>query len=101
MVNHALVEEIRDINRQLIDTVVEISDKGVDPSALTSATEDGEGTTIKCSFTAVALNPSLKSHYASAQMSAIQPLRFARSSYNYPDCSLILLDKLPVDVSKE
>lgn len=67
-VNHALVEEIQDINRKLIDTVVEICDEGVDPSAQTAATEGGEGTTVKCSFTAVALSPNLKALYASAQM---------------------------------
>ncbi|OIT35983.1 PREDICTED: mediator of RNA polymerase II transcription subunit 15a-like [Nicotiana attenuata] len=99
-VNHALVEEIRNINRQLIDTVVEISDEGVDPSDVASATEGGEGTTVKCSFTSVALSPSLKSQYASAQMSQIQPLRLLVPA-NYPDCSLILLDEFPVEVSKK
>ncbi|CAN4090225.1 unnamed protein product [Withania somnifera] len=98
-VNHALVEEIQNINRQLIDTVVEISDEG-DPSALAAATEGGEGTTVKCSFTAVALSPSLKALYASAQMSPIQPLRLL-VPVNYPSCSPILLDKFPVEISKE
>uniref|UniRef100_A0A1S3ZLM8 Mediator of RNA polymerase II transcription subunit 15a-like n=1 Tax=Nicotiana tabacum TaxID=4097 RepID=A0A1S3ZLM8_TOBAC len=99
-VNHALVEEIWNINRQLIDTVVEISDEGFDPSAVASATEGGEGTTVKCSFTSVALSPSLKSQYASAQMSQIQPLRLLVPA-NYPDCSLVLLDEFPVEVSKK
>ncbi|KAF3673834.1 Mediator of RNA polymerase II transcription subunit 15a [Capsicum annuum] len=99
-VNHALVEEIQDINRKLIDTVVEICDEGVDPSAQTAATEGGEGTTVKCSFTAVALSPNLKALYASAQMSPIQPLRLL-VPINYPNCSPILLDKFPVEVSKE
>lgn len=64
--NHALMEEIREINRRLIDTVVDISDEDVDPSA--AAAERGEGTIVKCSFDAVALSPNLKSQYASAQM---------------------------------
>lgn len=64
--NHALMEEIREINRRLIDTVVDISDEDVDPSA--AAAEGGEGTIVKCSFDAVALSPNLKSQYASAQM---------------------------------
>lgn len=67
-VNHALIEEIKDINRRLIDTVVEISDEGVDPSTRAAAAVCGEGTTIKCSFSAVALSPNLKSQFASAQM---------------------------------
>ncbi|XP_055801617.1 mediator of RNA polymerase II transcription subunit 15a-like isoform X1 [Solanum dulcamara] len=99
-VNHALVEEIQKINWQLIDTVVEISDEGVDPSALAAATEGCEGTTVKFSFTAVALSPNLKALYASAQMSPIQPLRLL-VPVNYPNCSPILLDKFPVEVSKE
>ena len=59
------MEEIREINQRLIDTVVDVSDEEVDP---TSAAEGTEGTIVKCSFVAVALSPSLKSQYASAQM---------------------------------
>lgn len=102
-VSHALLEEIREINQGLIDTVVDISDEDVDPTAAAAAattTEGSEGTIVKCSFTAVALSPNLKSQYASAQMSPIQPLRLLVPS-NYPNCSPILLDKLPVEVSKE
>jgi PAX-interacting protein 1 len=68
-VNHALLEEIREINQGLIDTVVDISDEDVDPTA---AAEGGEGTIVKCSFIAVALSPNLKSQYASAQMVGVQ-----------------------------
>lgn len=63
--NHALLEEIREINLRLIDTVVDVCDEDVDP---TTAGEVGEGTIVKCSYIAVALSPSLKSQYASAQM---------------------------------
>lgn len=66
--NHVLLEEIREINQRLIDTVVVISDEVVDPSALAAAADGSEGTIVKCSFSAVALSPSLKSQYASAQM---------------------------------
>ncbi|XP_041014898.1 mediator of RNA polymerase II transcription subunit 15a-like isoform X2 [Juglans microcarpa x Juglans regia] len=99
-VNHALLEEIRDINQGLIDTVVDISDEDVDPTAAAAAAEGGEGTIVKCSFNAVALSPNLKSQYTSAQMSPIQPLRLLVPS-NYPNCSPILLDKFPVEVSKD
>ncbi|KAJ9178982.1 hypothetical protein P3X46_010817 [Hevea brasiliensis] len=98
--NHALLEEIREINQRLIDTVVDISEEDVDPTAAASATEGGEGTIFKCSFSAVALSPNLKSQYTSAQMSPIQPLRLLVPT-NYPNCSPILLDKLPVEISKE
>lgn len=69
--NHVLLEEIREINQRLIDTVVVISDEVVDPSALVAAADGSEGTIVKCSFSAVALSPSLKSQYASAQMVSI------------------------------
>ncbi|GMH15465.1 hypothetical protein Nepgr_017306 [Nepenthes gracilis] len=96
--NHALLEEIRQINERLIDTVVCISDEEVDP---TTATAEGkEGTIVKCSFTAVAVSPDLKSQYASDQMSPIEPLKLLVPA-NYPNCSPILLDKFPVEASKE
>ncbi|GJW83144.1 hypothetical protein Tco_0156289 [Tanacetum coccineum] len=86
--NHALVEVINEINRGLIDTVVNISKEDADPTA---ASDGGDGTVCKCSFSAVALGPYLKSQYASAQMSPIQPLRLLIPE-NYPNFSLILLD---------
>lgn len=67
--NHALLEEIREINQRLIDTVICVSDEDVDPISASAITaEGGEGTIVKCSFSAVALSPNLKSQYASAQM---------------------------------
>lgn len=66
--NHALLEEIKEINRGLIDTVVDISAEDVDPAAASTASEGADGTVVKCSFSAVALGPNLKSQYASAQM---------------------------------
>ncbi|XP_065865645.1 mediator of RNA polymerase II transcription subunit 15a-like [Euphorbia lathyris] len=98
--NHALLEEIREINLRLIDTVVDVSEEDVDPTTAAAAAEGGDGTIVKCSFIAVALSPNLKSQYASAQMSPIQPLRLLVPT-NYPSCSPILLDKLPVEISKE
>lgn len=62
------MEEIREINHRLIDTVVDISNEDVDPTAAVAAAEGAEGIIVKCSFIAVALSPSLKSQYASSQM---------------------------------
>lgn len=99
--NHALLEEIREINQRLIDTVICVSDEDVDPISASAITaEGGEGTIVKCSFSAVALSPNLKSQYASAQMSPIQPLRLL-VPISYPSSSPILLDKFPIEVSKE
>lgn len=66
--NYALEEELREINERLIDTVVYISDEDVDPTAAAATAKGGDGTIVKCSFSAVALSPNLKSQYASAQM---------------------------------
>jgi N-acetylglutamate synthase-like GNAT family acetyltransferase len=63
---HVLLEEIREINQQLIDTVVVISDEDTIPTA--AATEGGQGTIVKCSFSAVAISPNFKSQQVSAQM---------------------------------
>lgn len=63
------MEEIREVNQRLIDIVVDVSDEEVDPAAAAAAAAEGaDGTIVKCSFSAVALSPSLKSQYASAQM---------------------------------
>ncbi|KAJ0511127.1 hypothetical protein HanIR_Chr11g0548501 [Helianthus annuus] len=58
---HPLLEEIREINQGLIDTVVDISQENAEP-------EVGKGTIVKCSYSAVALCPNLKSQFASMQM---------------------------------
>lgn len=96
-VNHALMEEIQEINQQLIDTELHVSEDDAESFATTS--EGGEGTVIRCTFTAVAVSPSLKSMFASAQMSPILPLRVLVPA-SYPKCSPVLLDKFPDEQSR-
>lgn len=96
-VNHSLVEEIREINQQLIDTVVCVSDEDIDSVA--AATGSCEGTVVKCSFKGVALSSSLKSLFASAQVSPILPLRLL-VPFSYPKTSPTVLDSLPVELSQ-
>lgn len=98
--NYNLWGEIKQINRQLILTVVDISDEEVDSHAASAFTKVGEGTIVKCSFTGVGISPNLRSETTSSKMSLIQPL-WLLLPMNYPNCSPILLDKLPVDVSRE
>lgn len=69
-VNYTLLEEIREINQKLIDTVVDVSDEDSDSVAV--ASESGEGTVVKCSYTAVALSQDLRAQFASAQMVSIK-----------------------------
>ncbi|CAD5312837.1 unnamed protein product [Arabidopsis thaliana] len=99
---HALLEEIKEINQRLIDTVVEISDDedAADPSEVAISSIGCEGTTVRFSFIAVSLSPALKAHLSSTQMSPIQPLRLLVPC-SYPNGSPSLLDKLPVETSKE
>ncbi|VAI81520.1 unnamed protein product [Triticum turgidum subsp. durum] len=86
-VNHALLEEIEEINQGLIDTTLRVCEDDDESLAVTS-----EGTVIKCTYTAVAVSPSLKSMLASAQTSPIMPLRLLVPA-GYPKCSPVLLDK--------
>ncbi|KAL7234736.1 hypothetical protein ACSBR1_018232 [Camellia fascicularis] len=95
-VNWTLLKEIREINQQLIDTVVDINE--VNSTAATSVTEGGKGTIVKCSFNAMTINPNMKTEPASAPVSPILPLRLLVPR-NYPACSPVLLDKLPAEVS--
>ncbi|RWW33259.1 hypothetical protein GW17_00002043 [Ensete ventricosum] len=81
---------------ELVDTVVSISVEETDSG---SAALEGEGTVIKCSFTAVAFCESLKSQFASEHMSPILPLRLL-VPVSYPKSSPVLLDKLPDDQSR-
>ncbi|KAG2321308.1 hypothetical protein Bca52824_014521 [Brassica carinata] len=99
---HALLEEIKEINQRMIDTVVEISDDedAAELSEGAIASKGCEGTTVRFSFKAVSLSPALKAHLSSTQMSPIQPLHLLVPC-SYPNGSPSLLDKLPVETSKE
>ncbi|XP_013691884.2 mediator of RNA polymerase II transcription subunit 15a isoform X4 [Brassica napus] len=99
---HALLEEIKEINQRLIDTVVEISDDedAADSSEGATASKGCEGTTVRVSFIAVSLSPALKAHLSSTQMSPIQSLRLLVPC-SYPNVSPSLLYKLRVETSKE
>ncbi|XP_034690710.1 mediator of RNA polymerase II transcription subunit 15a-like isoform X2 [Vitis riparia] len=96
--NHVLLEEIREINQRLVDTVVDLSDEDITGNAAIAATEGGEGTIVKCSFSTVVAYSNSKSHQASAKVMPILPLHLLVPT-NYPSCSPMLLDRLPVDVS--
>lgn len=97
---HALLEEIREINQQLIDTVVVLSDEDTIPTAAAAATDGGEGTIVKCSFSAVAFSPNYEAQQVSAQMLPIQPLRLLVPT-NYPFTSPIFLDKMTLEARED
>jgi len=57
-VSRAVLKEIEEINQQLIDTVLDISDEETDS---TTVGPDGGGIIIKCSFIAVSISPNFNS----------------------------------------
>ncbi|XP_010441641.1 PREDICTED: mediator of RNA polymerase II transcription subunit 15a-like [Camelina sativa] len=99
---HALLEEIKEINQRLLDTVVEICDDedAADPSEKVTSSKECEGTTIRFSFIAVSLSPGLKAHLSSKQMFPLRPLRLLVPC-SYPNISPSILDILPVEISKK
>lgn len=82
---HKLLKEIKDVNEKLIDTVVGICE------------EEIKGTIVKCCFNGISLNSRF---IKSLPVPAIQPLHLL-VPVDYPDCSPVLLDKLPGKIGDE
>ncbi|XP_020882611.1 probable mediator of RNA polymerase II transcription subunit 15c isoform X3 [Arabidopsis lyrata subsp. lyrata] len=82
----ALLQEIKETNGRLVETVVEICD------------EDASGTIVTCTYSPVALSATFKDHYKSGKISQIQPLRLL-VPMDYPLSSPILLEDFPFDTS--
>ncbi|KAJ7949415.1 mediator of RNA polymerase II transcription subunit 15a-like [Quillaja saponaria] len=89
-----LLEEIRGINKLLLDSEVVICDEDMIPAAAVAVAEDGEGTILKCSFIAVSVSLNSVPLWAAGQMTLIQALWLLVPG-NYPFCSPVLLDKSP------
>ncbi|KAL6988096.1 hypothetical protein U1Q18_013840 [Sarracenia purpurea var. burkii] len=86
--NYALLEEIKEINLELVETVIDV---------VLNYTEDtgfGEGTIVRCSSGAVGLSGNLKLQSASLRMLPIDPVRFLVPA-DYPNSSPILLNAWP------
>lgn len=97
-VNYNVLEEIREINLRLIETVVELCQGYFLSSTAVSMTEIGEGTVVRCSYTPVAISPNMKSELASFPVSLIMPLHLL-VPVNYPAYSPKILGKLPSEIS--
>ncbi|CAL9125466.1 unnamed protein product [Musa textilis] len=98
--NHALHEEIREINQRLIDTEIKISDVDTD---LISTASKGKGTIVNFFFAPLIRSPISKFSYTMMsfnQKSPIQPLNLLVPA-SYPKCSPVLLDELPDEQSRE
>uniref|UniRef100_A0ACD5ZZ58 Uncharacterized protein n=1 Tax=Avena sativa TaxID=4498 RepID=A0ACD5ZZ58_AVESA len=85
--NDALLEEIKYINSTLIDTVISMSgDCGTDGVASYNG-----GTTIKLSYSAVSISPTVKSLFASSETSLVLPAKLFVPP-DYPRSSPVLID---------
>ncbi|KAG0479689.1 hypothetical protein HPP92_010547 [Vanilla planifolia] len=92
--NHPLLDEIREVSQSLCDTVVSMSDEDSDNSDTTASASAGvKGTIVKCSYSGVSLSPGLRAHFASLNMSPIEPLKLLIPA-NYPESSPLVLDNL-------
>ncbi|KAK9150483.1 hypothetical protein Syun_008792 [Stephania yunnanensis] len=96
-VNRVMLEEIKEINRKLLTTVVEISDNDDKVISTCAAAQGGVGTIVRCSFRAMALCPDSKLHHTSSQMMPVLPVQLLVST-NYPNCSPVFLDNCPVNL---
>ncbi|OAP11165.1 hypothetical protein AXX17_AT2G06680 [Arabidopsis thaliana] len=83
---YALLQEIKETNGRLVETVVEICD------------EDSSGTIVTCTYAHVALSATFKDHYKSGKIAQIQPLRLL-FPMDYPYSSPIVLEEISFDTS--
>ncbi|KAH9675177.1 Mediator of RNA polymerase II transcription subunit 15a [Citrus sinensis] len=91
--SNTLLDEIKCINQWLIETEIDL-DSSEDPSAL----DAGEGTIVRCVYSAVALDENFKMQFASQILPL--PLRlFVPASY--PNASPVILGGLSFDWSGE
>ncbi|GAY43635.1 hypothetical protein CUMW_076020 [Citrus unshiu] len=91
--SNTLLDEIKCINQWLIETEIDL-DSSEDPSAL----DAGEGTIVRCIYSAVALDENFKMQFASQILPL--PLRlFVPASY--PNASPVILGGLSFDWSGE
>ncbi|XP_015691358.1 mediator of RNA polymerase II transcription subunit 15a-like [Oryza brachyantha] len=86
--NDALLHEIETTNRKLVDTVISIADED---EAEETIPENGGGTLIELSYSAVSLTPSLKSHLATSEMPIVTPVKLF-VPMDYPRSSPMLVD---------
>ncbi|XP_022138948.1 mediator of RNA polymerase II transcription subunit 15a-like isoform X2 [Momordica charantia] len=83
-----LLEEIRKINEQLIDTVVSVCDKDMITTDNAATNDRSEGIIVECSFAAMRISSNKISQQASALQLTVHPLKLLVPK-GYPHCSPI------------
>ena len=63
--NCALLEEIKEINQNLVETVIDVVLNSTEGAVKAGF---GEGTIVRCSYNAIGLGGNFNQHYASARM---------------------------------
>ncbi|GFY98108.1 hypothetical protein Acr_12g0006490 [Actinidia rufa] len=87
--NGALLEEIKEINQNLVETVIDVVLNSTEGAVKAGF---GEGTIVRCSYNALGLGGNFNQHYASARMElSILPVKLLVPA-DYPKSSPIFLN---------
>ncbi|KAL9321675.1 hypothetical protein ACSQ67_009728 [Phaseolus vulgaris] len=95
--NYTLSEEIKEINKQLIDTEVVIHTSKIFPEEQIAP---AEGLTVKLFFNSVTVNLNPMSKHDFHKKPIINPL-WLHIPISYPNCSIVILDEIPSQASKD
>ncbi|KAA8517378.1 hypothetical protein F0562_017671 [Nyssa sinensis] len=92
-----MLAEIKEINQQLVETVIDVVLDSAEDATLAGV---GEGTIVTCSYSASHLGENFKLQYASSQLSSILPVHLLVPA-DYPNSSPIILDSSSVGSSEQ
>ncbi|KAL7199450.1 hypothetical protein ACSBR2_021677 [Camellia fascicularis] len=90
--NDALLEEIKEINQKLVETVIDVISDSTEYAAKGGF---GEGTIVRCSYSALGLGGNFKQQYSSSRMLSILPVQLLVPA-DYPNSSPILVNTSPI-----
>ncbi|XP_054817026.1 probable mediator of RNA polymerase II transcription subunit 15c [Prosopis cineraria] len=93
---HALLEEITEVKKLLLDSEVVINEADIIPSVAAGAAEQGDGLIVELYFTGVTVSLEPTPHLVLNLRSMIKPLRLLIPT-SYPIFSPILLDEMPTE----
>lgn len=91
-----LQPEIQNVNEQLFETVVDVSDNDIDAASC----EGRDGIVVKCSYNPLSWGRKTDSGDKHADKSPISPL-WLLIPLSYPKCSPVVLNRPPVETIKE
>ncbi|RDY02793.1 Mediator of RNA polymerase II transcription subunit 15a, partial [Mucuna pruriens] len=98
--NCTLSEEIKEINKRLVDTEIVVDKEKISPSVVKGDIQHGEGLIVKLLFNSVSFNLNQNSNHASNKKSIIRPL-WLHIPTSYPHCSVVILDETSSEARKD